>query len=289
MLVGAGALCEVVPIGRVVEELISSKQAANRRPTYVKALRCYLKMFTRGRDEIPIQSFNRTHLEEWFASRTEAPITRKTGVQLLSVLFSYAIRVGYVERNPVRQLERVSVDSKPPRILSPKEVRRILNYARREMRWRLPNLVLGIYAGIRSSELRRLYWRDINLERGYVTINSAASKTRRRRIVHLDPKCIAWLRRCRTNDRPIGSFSQVWRRLIERNTGIPWSQNIMRQTAASYLIAKHQDAGKVSRMLGNSAEVLLSHYVELVNPEDCRRFWKCPKPKIQTTAPPSGQ
>ena len=267
----------VITINQAINELVAAKLAANRRPTYVRALKFYLKQFARGRDEHPIHAFERPEVESWFRDRIEAPVSRKTGMQLLSVLFEFSIRAGYRESNPISKMDRVSVDRHPPRILTPKEARKILTFAKRHMRWRLPQLILGLYAGIRPAEISRLYWKNVNLDRGYVIIDAAAAKTRQRRVVHLDPKAVAWLKNCQgiRSHRPIGSLCTKWKRLIERNCGIKWDQGLLRHSAASYLLAKLQDAGRVSRILGNSEGVMLTHYAELVSPEDCRRFWKC--------------
>ncbi len=267
--------CGSVTLGAAIEELISAKQNANRRPSYVRQLRSFLTLFARGRETMPLAMVNRMTIEEWFRGRNQTPVTRRSRTTFLSALFSFACRVGYLQSNPCAQLERISVDRSPPRILSPAEVRRMLNYARRHMWWRLPQLVLGVYAGIRPHELTRIYRKDIDLERGYVRVDAAAAKTRQRRIVNLDPKCIAWLKRCRFREhRPIGSNSDHWKRLLARHCGIEWTADVLRHSAASYLLAKYGDAGKVARMLGNSPAILLTHYTELVAPQDARRFWK---------------
>lgn len=276
--VGLGLFHDVVTLERAIMELIAAKEMANRRPAYVRTLKSYLTMFSRGWEGTPIREVGRRQVEEWFRGRNEAPTTRQTGMLVLSVLFEFAIRAGYCEANPIKRMDKVRIDRKPPRILTPKEARKLLNFTRRKIPWRLPQVVLGLYAGIRPAELTRLTWDKINMERGYVTIDAAAAKTRRRRIVHLDPKAIAWLKRCRQfrrNRLGLGSKCRKWRQSIEESCGFSWSPDLLRHTAASYLLAKYQDAGKVSRMLGNTEAVLLGHYFELVTPEDCRRFWKC--------------
>lgn len=269
---------EGVTLGSVIEEVLEAKKAANRRPLYVRHLKFSLRKFATGREGVAIQSFTRKHIEEWMAARiSDAPSTRKGWLQVLSVLFSFAVRADYISTNPAMQVERVSVDKPPPRILTPKEARRLVTFARRRMPWRFPQIVLGLYAGIRPTELLRLRWSDINLDQGYVTINTAAAKTRRRRIVRLEPKARDLLMTAkRRENRQLGTSSHKWRRLVEKHTGIKWNQDLLRHSCSSYLIALHGDAGKVARSLGNSVDVLLNHYVELVTPDECRRFWATP-------------
>lgn len=278
---------EFVPIskltlGEVITALIDAKVKANRRPVYVRTLRYFLKYFARGRETQPIASFGRREIEDWFSRKRIAPSSRRTQIQMLSVLFGYAVKIGCMEKNPCTQLDTVYVDRKPPLILSPRQVRKMLNFARTRMHWRLPQLVLGVYAGIRPTEMTRIFRKDIDLERGHVRVDAAASKIRRRRIVPLDPKAVAWLKRCRFREhKPIGSNSETWKRILKNECGIDWRVDLLRHTAASYLLAKHDDPGKVARWLGNSPNILLQVYTELVDPADCRRFWKCPKIELK--------
>ena len=53
-----------------------------------------------------------------------------------------------------------------------------------------------------------------------------------------------------------------------------WPQDLLRHTAASYLVARDGDAGKVALQLGNSAAVLLLNYRELVEKEDAAAFFE---------------
>lgn len=194
----------------------------------------------------------------------------------LSALFAFARRRGYVEINPIERIDRVRLERSPPRILTPDESVALLIAARRVAPEMLPSILLGLYAGIRPAELDRLTWECVDVGHRIVRIDAAASKVRRRRIVELHPKAAAAL-------LPLASSSgsivprqkRRRRRRIEAVMGWErWPHDLLRHTAASYLLALHRDAGKVAMMLGNSPSILLNHYHELVSPEDCAEFWK---------------
>jgi integrase len=256
-------------------EVLAAKTAANKRPAYIKSLGRQLRQFARGRESLPLAEVTAETVSQWCDAENMAPSSRRARMKFVSVLLSWAVKRGHLRQNPCTELERVVVDRRPPQILTPAQARKILLFAKLTMRWRLPQIVLGLYAGIRPTELERLYWRDIDLERGHVRIDAAAAKTRRRRIVTLDPKAIAWLRICKPqNFRPIGSNSRRWKKMIRMHCGVPLPSDVLRHTAASYLLAKHGDVGKVARLLGNSCDVLMTHFFELVTPADSRRFWR---------------
>lgn len=275
-----------VSLSRVVKEVIAAKRAANRRPSYVRNLRVYLESFARGREDMPITAVNLQMLEDWYGSRNETPASRKGTIGRISSMMSYAWRRGYVMENPCKRLERVRVDPKPPRIFTPLEARTLLHYLGRDGRtkWRLPQVILGLFCGVRPTELTRLFWKDIDLDRAVVRIDASASKVRQRRIVPIPDNAVAWLRACKPNNLKIGAVRWKWIDAVERHTGLKWDNDILRHTAASYLLAKHEDCGKVARWLGNSADVLLKNYTELVSAADCQAFWEI-MPQTETRLP----
>ena len=55
--------------------------------------------------------------------------------------------------------------------------------------------------------------------------------------------------------------------------GIEWHQDLVRHTAASMMLARDRDAGKVAEQLGHSPDILLRHYRELVSAEAVARYW----------------
>jgi integrase len=49
---------------------------------------------------------------------------------------------------------------------------------------------LGAFAGLRTAELLRLNWKDVELTRGYIHVSAANSKTAQRRLVTLVPNLV---------------------------------------------------------------------------------------------------
>lgn len=136
---------------------------------------------------------------------------------------------------------------------------------------------LALLAGVRPEEADRLQWSDIDLDRGMVTVDAAASKVRSRRIIHLMPAAVAWLKSARKLGAEMGVpriTRRRYLRAVRAKLGFEkWPTDLLRHTAASYLLAHHQDAGKVALELGNSPAVLFRHYRELVTREAAERFW----------------
>lgn len=124
-------------------------------------------------------------------------------------------------------------------------------------------------------------------------------KVKRRRIVHLEPSTIEWLRFAKENGAQLPATKFLARKLLPdlaRLLGFEkWPHDVFRHTAASFLLAQRQDAPSVALDLGHSVDVLFRHYRELVTKREAARFWclvprrewikaaGCPEGKTRTT------
>lgn len=266
-------MAEGVSLGSAIASLLHAKTLANLRPQYIKSLRAYLAQFSRNRESLPVSTMDVFAIEDWFASRNEGLSTRASNIGRLSALFSFCERRGWIQRNPCRMLERPRIDRRPPQILSPDQAQKLIRAVASRRPHMLPFFSLGMLAGVRPDEIARISWDAIDVERGLLTIDAAASKVRRRRLVRLESETTKLLKSggrlpvSRATRRRYQSFACAVLGFEE------WPQDILRHTAASYLLARHGDAGKVALSLGNSPGILLRHYRELVRPEDCDAFW----------------
>ncbi len=135
-----------------------------------------------------------------------------------------------------------------------------------------------LFAGVRPLELLRVSWENIGWTSKTLTVDAAASKVRQRRIVHLMPNCVAWLKYAKDHGSELGTLKYMGLRRYLRRCGLHmrfagWPQDVLRHTCASYWLAEWQDAGKVARELGSSAGILLRHYTELVEKAEAAKFW----------------
>lgn len=253
------------PIGEAIDCLLAAKTAANFRAGYLTSLRQYLRAFARGREDWPLQAFSPCTLEEWFAGRKEAPSTRKSNLGRLASLFSFAVRRGWTLKNPCKALDSIRLDASPPRILTVAESRQLLAHCRvstpKLLRWTL----LGLFCGLRPEEAEKAASEAVNITDKFVRVDSKTTKVRERRIVTI-PDCAAeWLRLA--NQEPLSrSTRRRWQKKLRTLMGWKaWPQDVLRHTAASYLLASGLNSHEVSDRLGNSPSVLKGHYKELAS------------------------
>jgi len=261
-----------VPLSLAIEQVIAAKTNAGLRPNSIKQLRCILGQFAKGRESVPLASVVVRDIEIWLATRKGKPMTLQSNIGRLSSLFSYHIRRDNITDNPCKRLEKIKIEHTAPVILKPSQADKLLRVTPRRFR---PYVILGMFAGIRPEELLKMTWDDVCLDTNTARVNHA--KTRRRRIVPLEPCAVALLAACREKTGPIAPPFNAVRRFKKHTHAslgfTQWPQDLLRHTAASYLLALHQDAGKVASRLGNSSSVLLTHYHQPVTKADCEKFW----------------
>jgi integrase len=88
----------------------------------------------------------------------------------LSGVFALAVRRGWAQANPVGGLlrsERPKTDNRPKRILSPDEIRRVVEAAGE--RWRV-FVMVAVFTGLRQAEQLGLTWVDVDLDAGRLSV-----------------------------------------------------------------------------------------------------------------------
>lgn len=266
-----------IALADAISQLIDAKRSAGCRAGYLTNLRQCLDAFARGRERLTVDAVTVGDIEEWLTLKGKTGHSRADWRSRLATLFSWCHRRGYCRQNVVSLVDPVRIDHRPPRILTVDECKKLLGIVREDYPQTLAWVALGLFAGIRPGELDRLKWSDIR--GGAVTIDAAASKVRARRIVALEPVAVAWVNVARVThpeapavSPPHATRRRALRKIREAMGWESWPADILRHTAASYLLAHHQDAGKVAMNLGNSAGILFRHYRELVT-VDAVKAW----------------
>lgn len=186
------------------EEVKLPQKAPNTRKTYLGSLKAFRAYFVdRGRD-LPAHELRTPHVEgfiDWRrlhrpdgSARTKPLSARSLSKDraVLHAVFRYGQRLEVVQANPVKNAERPKGDAREPLILSEEQFEKLLAACeKRPMLW-LYALVLG-ETGVRcDSEALWLRWQDVDLERGFLTVESVRkgqrTKSGKSRKVPLTPR-----------------------------------------------------------------------------------------------------
>jgi integrase len=138
-------------------------------------------------------------------------------------------------------------------------------------------VAIGAFAGVRTAEIMRLEWRDVDLPGGYIHIAAGQAKTRSRRLVPILPNLAQWLAPyAKTRgliwkgDRHEMEFARA---ATVKGAGVPWKPNALRHSFCSYRLAAIQNAAQVALEAGNSPAMVFKHYRELVKPEAAKTWF----------------
>jgi integrase/recombinase XerD len=255
-----------------IDEVLLVKTSSNLRPKYLSELRRYLKLFARGKESMDVGQLGVTEIEAWFAGRKESPSARIGNLGKLSALFNHCWRRGYIKENPCLRVEKPHVEIGVPKVFSVEQCESLMKAAMITDKDLIPELALCLFAGVRPNEVARLNWDKIDLKRRLLTIDAAASKVRCRRLVSLQPTCVAWLKL----GGQLPSTINHRRRMDDLKKAAQleeWPQDVLRHTAANHLVALC-GARTAAEMLGHSETMLFKHYRELVQPKETKRFWQ---------------
>ena len=261
-----------VSVEAAVAELVASRRAAGRNEEYCRGMTTRLGRFARDHEGINVASIQAKALDGWLESLPVAPGTRNTFRRDLRTLFSFCEKRGYCTSNEAAKTERATEIDKPAGIITPTQAALLLAQCGDDT---LPYVAIGMFAGLRRSELQRLDWAEIDLESGHIEVTAVKSKTKRRRLVPISENLSAWIRPLAQISGLLvpGGLRKRFEAVRERAGLKDWPNNALRHSFGSYRLAQCHDAARVSLEMGNSPQMVFAHYRELVKPKDAIRFW----------------
>lgn len=268
----------------VSEEVVKRKADTDRSRTYVTDLRWKLRKFEEAHPGAHIASATTEQVEEFIARHNWGPVTQRSFVQALNVVFNYAVKRGFRLDNPCERLELPRVIRKEPVIFTVEQMRQALAVTLADvfMLECLPYVAIGAFAGVRPQEIERLQWEQVNFQTGTITILASDAKNRSRRVVNMSPNLVAWLRPlAQTDGRVVPWLIRTGRARMRTAMNLDkWPHDVLRHSFGSYHFAKHRSEKDTVFQMGHGkdTDVFFSHYRALVQPEAADLFWEIMPP-----------
>ena len=232
---------------------------------YLQDCKARLERFSRDFQAL-LRDVRTQEMDAWLRSLKLSPRTRNNFRTVISSLFSFARDAGYLPKGKPTEAEATALakqDDGNIVIFTPVEFSTLLKAADTHL---LPFLVFGGMAGLRSAEILRLKWENVNWAEGVIEIQGKVAKTGTRRLAPLVPAAAEWLRDFKAVRGPVIGPIKLYERLekLSESTEVPWKQNALRHSFCSYRMATLKDAPRVSYEAGNSIRIIQRHYDKVV-------------------------
>jgi integrase len=115
------------------------------------------------------------HVEQWLKSLSLAPGSKAKIRNIMSALYSHAIRWEWATRNPITHVRQSAKRRKIPLILTIVQIKAFLSHLKEPCR---TAVLLDASSGLRVGELLGLKWEDVNFEALEVNVNRSVVKQR---------------------------------------------------------------------------------------------------------------
>jgi len=283
------------------DKFIAEKKLNNLREDSIRNLEVRVGFLSKGHPDKLVSDIIPEHLKDIVFADGRGAVTSDNVRRALSSFFTWATAHKFCAANPMLTIKPVKTERDEPETLSVAQARNLIEKAAAFKEGAtLPYIALGLFAGIRPTELARITWDNIDLKAGTITIGAKIAKMRQRRIVDmacltqkdkqgkeqmLPPNLLAWLMPHAVKKTPIRGvnwrkdFDAVkaaagWGTKSDKKPNLkPWTQDIMRHTAISHHLAYFQHEGRTASWAGISPNVLQRHYNGLVKQTQAVEFW----------------
>lgn len=268
-------------VSELVTELLNDKKVDGLSKRYVSDLRSRLGQFATHFDGKSVAEITATEVDQWLRSLSDAqngkPLagtTRNNFRRVLIVAFNFARDRGYCVDNPAKISAKAKEVKNQVGILTVEQTETLLQESARPL---VPFVAIGAFAGLRTAELERLDWREVDLESALIEVTAKNAKSARRRFVKVQANLAAWLT---PHARPSGSIRPFnCRKLLhaarEAAEIVDWPPNALRHSYASYHLAAFNDAAALALELGHiNSNLVFQHYRQLVKPAQAKRYWE---------------
>ncbi|MHB8521869.1 MAG: hypothetical protein ACYDH9_14060 [Limisphaerales bacterium] len=279
-------------VGEAVGELIEAKRVDGMSKVYIKDLAGRLGKFSAA-FQCQLAAVSVAQINEFLRSLKCGGRSRNNYRMAIHTLFRFGERRGYLSRQHVdpEQIDKARETQEEIEIFTPGELRELLEVARPEM---VPWLAIAGFAGLRSAELQRLDWSEVNLAERHIEIKASKAKTAARRLVPVADNLAAWLAPHAKPAGQVTGFESWWNqipRLVEavnaqrkasaeqaaKKPGAVdrfiWKHNGLRHSFCSYRVAAVKNVAQVALEAGNSPQMIFANYRQLVSEAEATKWF----------------
>jgi integrase len=242
---------------------------------YIKNQRITCNVLARQLNDPPLAEITPEMIREVIQQKNWNPLNRRNYMRDWSMCFRRAVRFDYLHSNPLDKITRPRVSRPEPQIYTVREAQTLLESARAHFPEVLAFIAIGLFAGVRVEEMRRMDWSMVDFEHGFISLKAAVTKSNEPRDISISPALRLWLEICACRVGPLTPTVAFRRRIDALYTSVGFrKRNALRHSFASYFLASTQSPEKTQMALGQQTQsILFRHYRQVVRPEAAEAYW----------------
>jgi integrase len=273
---------EKLPLAKTADDYHAAKEAQGRAKRHLQDIKVRLGRFVHDHPGSNLGDYTGPTIQAWLDGlrgtdgKPLSAQSRRNFATVLSGFFEHCRKRGLIVDNPVADVEREQVKGKgDPEFYTPEEAAKLLAASPSRL---VPALAIALFAGLRTAELCRLTWADLDFGQGHIALGADKAKTATRRLVPILPNLSEWLM-----DHRADATGKVWPDTIWNFTravtdaakaaGVRRIDNGTRHSFVSYRVAATGDVAKTSLEAGNSAPMIFRHYRGLATKDAAEKFF----------------
>lgn len=271
--------------------IVDRKSRCSHR--YIVELEGQLNRFVEKFGKRMFHTLTKNEIQDWINTKGPSNKTKNGYRTTLQAVYNFGLIDGnlWCGENPVSLIKAYPESTEAPQFLKVPQVIKLLRGAEEHDRDLLPFLCLGLFTGMRRSEILCLRWKDVDFDSGTIYVSGSIAKTSDWRNAFMPENLSKWLAPFRQKDafrfvvpfannpppgnrKPTRTYTpeeeRLWRcgnieghrrrDLLAKIEFGEWPENALRHSAATYLFALWEDMGRVTTALGHGADVSKENY-----------------------------
>ena len=220
-----------------------------------------------------IKKCNSDMVEKYLAGQHNLSALSKRNVKnLMSQFFNWCKKENYTNINIIENVEQITVKRIQPKILLLSHAQELINKCATSFPELMPVVSIGMFAGLRPTEIEHLKLHDFKLtgdnKNIYVGVDA---KIKTDRYVPIKSNLETILKKYGYNTQPSGLRRKF--DLLKKSLSFKWEQDILRHTYGSYLYSEMKSYDSVSHIMGNSPTVCKKFYVRAIDPNESKSYF----------------
>ena len=210
--------------------------------------------------------------------------SKRTYRRAFSAFFNWAVRHHYCLENPCDRLDKLPKDMSQIAALSLDECKRLIHAATlMEDKPTVACVAIGLFAGLRPSEIRDLKEEDILKDK--IRVSGGKLRRQLKRSAPIPPVLAEWLKECPFKGLPSGWDGKM-KRLKKATKAKKWVQDIIRHTSITFQTERDKNEALTAYNCGTSIQMMNRHYRDSIDDEKTvAEFWNLTPAKLLAKPP----